>query len=357
MRTVARGESATTGTIGDAIPEVAAPPAAAPAPAGTVTAKSSPEEKVNFFLSLFRGREDVYAVRWEGRNGKAGYSPACRRAWGKPFPKHSEEPHEYFPLTGQVIHDHLMGKLTAGVYPLLADETCWFLAADFDKATWQEDVRAYLHTCSEWKVPALLERSRSGRGGHIWIFIAAPLPARLARKLGAAILTRTMERRHQLGLDSYDRFFPSQDTMPKGGFGHLIALPLQHVPRGHGNRVFLDANLNPHTDQWSLLSGVRKMEFGEVESVVREAERSGDISRIWASQRWQWLLRPATEPGVEMAGSEGARVAGPAIEMAGSDELPPGIEKAGFGLGSTIEPGVEMAGFESSCRYRLTVSL
>ena len=259
------------------VPEVAAPPAAASAPAGAVTAKSSPEEKVKFFLSLFRGREDVYAVRWEGRNGKAGYSPACRRVWGKPFPKHSEEPQEYFPLTDQVIQDHLMGKLTAGVYPLLADETCWFLAADFDKTTWQEDVRAYLQTCGEWKVPALLERSRSGRGGHIWIFFAAPLSARLARKLGAAILTRTMERRHQLGLDSYDRFFPSQDTMPKGGFGNLIALPLQHVPRGHGNSVFLDAEFNPHSDQWSLLSGVRRMEFSEVESVVREAERSGDI--------------------------------------------------------------------------------
>ena len=257
--------------------EVATTPPCVPTPPGTVTSKSSPEEKVKFFLSLFRGREDVYAVRWEGRNGKAGYSPACRRVWGRPFPKHSEEPQEYFPLTDQVIHDHLMGKLTAGVYPLLADETCWFLSADFDKTTWQEDVRAYLHTCGDWKVPALLERSRSGRGGHIWIFFAAPLSARLARKLGAAILTRTMERRHQLGLDSYDRFFPSQDTMPKGGFGNLIALPLQHVPRGHGNSVFLDPDLNPHPDQWSVLSGIRRMELGEVERVVREAERSGDI--------------------------------------------------------------------------------
>ena len=257
--------------------EVATTPPCVPTPPGTVTSKSSPEEKVKFFLSLFRGREDVYAVRWEGRNGKAGYSPACRRVWGRPFPKHSEEPQEYFPLTDQVIHDHLMGKLTAGVYPLLADETCWFLSADFDKTTWQEDVRAYLHTCGDWKVPALLERSRSGRGGHIWIFFAAPLSARLARKLGAAILTRTMERRHQLGLDSYDRFFPSQDTMLKGGFGNLIALPLQHVPRGHGNSVFLDPDLNPHPDQWSVLSGIRRMELGEVERVVREAERSGDI--------------------------------------------------------------------------------
>src|SRR5688500_17019853 len=141
-----------------------------------------------------------------------------------------------------VIQDHLTGKLTVGVYPLLIDETCWFLAADFDKTTWQDDVHTFLQTCSEWNVPAALERSRSGRGGHVWIFFEAPLPASLARKLGAAILTQTMERRHQLGLDSYDRFFPSQDTMPKGGFGNLIALPLQHMPRGYGNSVFLDVN-------------------------------------------------------------------------------------------------------------------
>ena len=160
-------------------------------------------------------------------------------------------------------------------------------------------MRAFVQTCSEWNVPAELERSRSGRGGHVWIFFEAPLPASLARKLGAAILTRTMERRHQLGLDSYDRFFPSQDTMPKGGFGNLIALPLQHMPRGHGNAVFLDANFNPHSDQWALLSCVRRMVFTEVENVVREAERSGDIIGVRRSvtddeqTEDPWTLPPA----------------------------------------------------------------
>jgi len=257
--------------------ETSAPLASASDIQGAVAAKSSSEEKVKLFRCLFRGREDVYALRWEGRNGKTGYSPACRKVWGNPSQKHSDVPKEYFPLTDQVIHDHLTGKLIAGVYPLLADETCWFLAADFDKATWRDDVRGFLHTCADAKVPAVLERSRSGRGGHIWIFFEAPLPASLARKLGAALLTRTMERRHQLGLDSYDRFFPSQDTMPKGGFGNLIALPLQHTPRGHGNSVFLDADFNPHADQWAILSCVRRMAYAEVENVVREAERSGDI--------------------------------------------------------------------------------
>jgi len=263
--------------LGEPIAEVAAPCPPVPAPEGGVTAKSSPEKKVALFRSLFRCREDVHAVRWEGRHGKAGYSPASRRVWGEPISHRSEAPREYLPLTDQVIHDHLTGRMTVGVYPMLVDETCWFLAADFDKTTWQEDVRAYLDTCREWDVPALLERSRSGRGGHVWIFFTAPLPARLARKLGAAILTRTMERRHQLGLDSYDRFFPSQDTMPKGGFGNLIALPLQQVPRGHGNSVFLDAEFKPYTDQWSVLSGVRRMSLSDVESVVGEAERKGDL--------------------------------------------------------------------------------
>lgn len=156
-----------------------AQPNSAPSTTGSsaINSKSSPAEKVKLFRSLFRGREDVYAVRWEGRNnGKAGYSPAHRRVWGVP---HTEQPKEYFPLTNQVIHDHLTGKLTAGVYPLLTNETCWFLAADFDKATWLEDVRAFLHTCDEWQVPAVLERSRSGGGGHVWIFFEAPLPASL----------------------------------------------------------------------------------------------------------------------------------------------------------------------------------
>jgi hypothetical protein len=128
-------------------------------------------------------------------------------------------------VTDAVIESHLLGTETIGVYPLLSDETCWFLAADFDKKTWEYDSQAFLETCQELSVPAALERSRSGKGGHIWIFFDRALPAITARKLGCVILTRTMERRHQLGLDSYDRFFPNQDTMPKGGLGNLIALP------------------------------------------------------------------------------------------------------------------------------------
>src|SRR5271169_997038 len=110
----------------------------APLSDGTVVKSSTAETKIALFRSLFRGREDVYAVRWEGRNGKAGYSPAYLKTWTTSFQRKPDVPKEYFPLTDQVIHDHLTGKLTAGVYPLLTDETCWFLAADFDKTTWQD---------------------------------------------------------------------------------------------------------------------------------------------------------------------------------------------------------------------------
>ena len=161
---------------------------------------------------------------------------------------------KFRPLTDDVVRAHLVGEHTVGIYPLLQDETCWFLAVDFDKKTWQKDAAAFLATCHELNVPAALERSRSGNGGHVWIFFDRAIPATTARKLGCAVLTRTMESRHQVGLDSYDRFFPNQDTMPKGGFGNLIALPLQKIPRASGNSVFVDSKFRPYPDQWGFLA-------------------------------------------------------------------------------------------------------
>lgn len=160
---------------------------------------------------------------------------------------------------------------------MLPDETCWFLAADFDKKTWEYDSLAFLETCQELNVPAALERSRSGEGGHIWVFFDRALPAITARKLGCVLLTRTMERRHQLGLDSYDRLFPNQDTMPKGGFGNLIALPLQFARRKAGNSVFIDSDFNPHPDQWQYLSTMRRMPVEAAEEIVAEAQSKGDL--------------------------------------------------------------------------------
>ncbi len=270
----------------------------------TVTAESPPELKVSLFSSLFRGRDDVYAVRWEGKNGRTGYSPAGIREWGQaPSPgrgqKKSFRHSKLFPLSEGVIRDHLLGKETIGVYPLLQDDTCWFVAVDFDKKSWEADARAFLKMCQETDVPASLERSRSGNGGHVWIFFKSPIQAALARKLASAVLTRTMERRYAMGLDSYDRLFPSQDTMPKGGFGNLIALPLQHGPRENGNSVFVDDQLRAYDDQWTFLSSIKRLGPDDFQVLLRKVYPAGDVINIkhsasdYDEASDPWILPPS----------------------------------------------------------------
>ena len=191
--------------------------------------RSPPEAKIALFRTLFRGREDVFARRFESRaSGKSGYSPACGNEWlrgicPKPRGKCAAcQYQQYLPITDAVVRSHLLGRddrgadFVMGVYPLLLDESCFFLAMDFDKRSWQEDVHAVLATCERLGVPAALERSRSGDGGHVWIFFDGPVPASLARRLGAYILTETMEHRPEIGLESYDRLFPNQDTSATG---------------------------------------------------------------------------------------------------------------------------------------------
>ena len=151
------------------------------------------------------------------------------------------------------------------------------MVVDFDKEAWKENSKAYLETCRRFNVPAALERSRSGNGGHIWIFFFEPLPAKLARQLGAFMLTQAMENRPEMGFNSYDRFFPSQDTMPRGGFGNLIALPLQKRPREKGNSLFVDENFNPYRDQWLFLFAIRRMHLAGVQSVVDKAAYRGGV--------------------------------------------------------------------------------
>jgi hypothetical protein len=186
-------------------------------------------------------------------------------------------------VTDTVIRWHLSGAddagepFVAGVYPLLLDESCTFVAADFDKTGWEQDALAFVDACRRLDLPVALERSRSGRGAHTWLFFDDPLPASLARRLASFLLTEAMEDRPDIGLESYDRLFPNQDTLPQGGFGNLIALPLQKHAREQGNSVFLDDTLNPWPDQWAFLAGVRRLTRAEVEAVVDLAERRGRI--------------------------------------------------------------------------------
>lgn len=255
-----------------------------------VTNNSSSAEKIELFRRLFAGRPDVFPVRWENRrSGGSGYSPACSNEWakgicGKPRVKCGECPHQAFvPPSEDVIEKHLRGgharssDFVAGVYPLLQDETCWFLAADFDKDCWADDARALLGTCHAKGIAAALERSRSGNGGHVWIFFSEPVPARTARQMGSALITETMEKRPEIGFTSYDRFFPNQDTMPLGGFGNLIALPLQRKARESGNSVFVDEDLRPYDDQWAYLSSLARLSADTAFRIADEAELSGRV--------------------------------------------------------------------------------
>ena len=222
----------------------------------------------------------------------------------------------FIPLDDEVILDHLRGRHLVGLYPLLEDETCWFLAADFDKASWQDDVAAFTGACDRLGVPVALERSRSGQGAHVWCFFEAPVPAVLARRMGCYLLTETMAERHELSMKSYDRLFPNQDTMPRGGFGNLIALPLQHAARQQGNSVFVDTRWEPHSDQWEFLASLPRMAPTEVESLARQAVERGQVIGVAMPEgeddkhgATPWLRLPSRRPRpLPLAGPLPARV-------------------------------------------------
>lgn len=254
------------------------PPSSVPIAAEPEPSRLSTEDKVTLFRRLFRGRTDVYPIRWESKSAeKSGYTPACANEWfagvcEKPRVKCADCGNRLLiPLSDAVIYDHLAGKHTVGVYPLLSDDTCHFLAVDFDEVEWKEDALAFAQSCQELGIPVALEISRSGNGAHAWVFFVGSVSARDARRLGTAVISHTCARTRQLKLQSYDRLFPNQDTMPKGGFGNLIALPLQKKPRENGRSVFVDAALRPYPDQWAFLASVQPLPAHDIEPTILRA--------------------------------------------------------------------------------------
>lgn len=272
-------------------------------PSGSSTLLT-PDKKVQLFQQLFRGRDDVYPKLWiNNKTGKKGYSPACTKEWvrgvcEKPRVKCGECTRQAFnPIIHDVIRDHLQGRHTMGIYPMLLDDTCWFIAADFDKQAWQKDVTAFAETCRNYKIPYAIERSRSGNGAHVWIFFTNPVLASSARRMGTFLITETMAMRHQLSMSSYDRLFPNQDTLPKGGFGNLIALPLQFHPRKAGNTIFLDDDLNPLPDQWLFLSRIKRMSETDIEKIANSSNTLEGITDSGITNNSDNSTRPWIKPG------------------------------------------------------------
>ncbi|MGH7948034.1 MAG: TOTE conflict system archaeo-eukaryotic primase domain-containing protein, partial [Candidatus Binataceae bacterium] len=244
---------------------------------------SPTSEKIALFRSLFRGREDIYPLRWESKTGRSGYSPACANEWipgicEKPRIKCSDCSNKAFlAISDDTVYEHLSGRRTLGVYPILHDDTSWFVAADFDGSSWRDDAMAYASSCRELGIPACVEVSRSGEGAHVWTFFESQIPASQARQLASAAITRACARHRTLAFASYDPLFPSQDTLPKGGFGNLIALPLQRKARDRGASVFVDDAWRPYADQWAFLAGVERMTPVAVDSVLGRAAREDGV--------------------------------------------------------------------------------
>jgi len=280
---------------------------ASPEPPQIISFLADPAAKIRLFMSLFKGREDVYAKRWQNRQGRAGYTPVCRNEWKAGFCRKAaikclDCPNQsYDPLNDKVIEGHLRGNIVAGLYPLCRDETCHLLAIDFDDEGWQKDCAVLREVCCAFGIPLALERSRSGNGAHAWFFFAEPLPASMARRFGYALLTCAMNRRHEVTFKSYDRFFPNQDTLPKGGFGNLIALPLQKAARERGNSVFVNDNFLPYDDQWGFLAGISRLNEEAIAGLIPRLSPGSELgtlrrddeeaAKLWETVQMTWSGR------------------------------------------------------------------
>lgn len=229
----------------------------------------TPQEKIKIFQDLFKGREDVSAVYWEKADKSAnGYTPLCLNEW-KPGicyklqrKKCKDCPNsKYTSLNGNHIENHLRGNKIYGIYPLLDDNTSYFIAADFDGENWDKDILKFYRECEKYNLPIYIERSRSGKGCHAWLFFSKNYPASKSRGIILSILKEAKIIDQFEQDDSFDRLFPNQDFLSGKGFGNLIALPLQGLARKELNTIFLNPenNLLPCDNQWEVLEGVKKV--------------------------------------------------------------------------------------------------
>ena len=251
-----------------------------------IKSQLSLEQRVEIYMSYFRGRDDVYPYLSINKNNPniKYYIPACVNEWkngvcnktmGKPCKTCQYK--ELKPINCDVIKNHIYNNKTIGIYPLLEDETCYFLAFDFDDKKDEnhikDDVLAFVKVCDEYNVPIAIEKSRSGKGIHCWLFFNEKIKAVTARKLGSLLLSKTMEIRDNLKIESFDRMFPNQDFMPKGGYGNLIALPFQTEPAKYGNTIFIDRNFIPICNQWEYLSNLKQLKEIEVIEIIKYNDR------------------------------------------------------------------------------------
>ena len=259
-----------------------------------VSAQLTPNQKVELFRSFFRGRSDVHAIRWQGTNGRSGYAVACENEWAagicqKPRIKCGDCQHRQFkPLDFNAVYGHLSGEHVAGLYPLLPDNRCYLLAVDFDKDDWRAEVQALARACRNLDIPYLVEISQSGFGAHLWVFFSESVSAWAARALGFKLLDDAMELHPGLSFDSYDRLFPNQDMMPEGGFGNLIALPLQNRARTRDCTVFVDDNLSPYPDQWMVLRAQKTVTPERVHELVGNEPVQNSLEDV--AEPWEQSL-------------------------------------------------------------------
>ena len=230
------------------------------------------KNQIQLFKSVFKGKDDVFAIRWEKGN-KSGYMPAyhfdpyryrAHKMKGGTFQNYTDK--TYLKLTDDEIAKHIKGEQLIGIYPLLPDNTSWFLAADFDKENWIDDSRKFLKECNERRIPSYLERSRSGKGGHVWIFFEQPYPAIRSRKIFISILEQSGAFSVFDKSSSFDRLFPNQDFLSGKGLGNLIALPLFKKSYEQGNSCFIDeSTLQPTPDQWQFLQSIKRISLTELD--------------------------------------------------------------------------------------------